>query len=136
MQSDWKEVYRLTSKRTEKSEQMYKDIGNFIFNKLYTELRRPKSLIIKLKGIGFWYLRKKRIQAIVDIYPPNFDKKPEDFNHPLELLKHENKVEIYNIFKERLKEYEEYIIDRDKVRKIRHENQPLLESSDEEDTSN
>lgn len=132
MQTDYKELYRLASLQGKGTEQEYKDIGNFVFNALYSELRRPKTLIIKLKGVGSWFLRRKRMQTVIDVYPPNFDKKPEDFSSPLDLLKHENKIEIYNIFKERLKEYEEYIKERDEIRKIRYENQTLLGSDNKE----
>lgn len=126
MQSDWKEVYRLTAERTGKSEQRYKDIGNFVFKSLYRHLRRPKSLITKLKGIGTWYLRKKRMEIVIKYFPPDFEKKPEDFKHPLSLLEYENKMEIYQLFQERLKEYDVYIEERTKTRKKRYETQTLL----------
>ena len=56
MQSDYKEIARLTAQRTNKPEQIYKDISNFVYSSLYNTLRKPKSLIIKLKGVGSWYL--------------------------------------------------------------------------------
>lgn len=133
MQSDPKQIYKLTAERTGKSEQAYKDLGNFVFNNLYKELRRPKSLIIKLKGVGNWYLRKSRIEAIVNKFPPNFDKKLEEYKHRLDIVKHENEVDIYFNFKQRLKEYEEYIQLRNEVRKQRNETEGLLESPNRED---
>jgi hypothetical protein len=135
MQSDPKEIYKLTAIEGKGTEQEYKDIGNFVFNSLYANLRRPKSLIIKLKGVGTWFLRRKRMQIVIDVFPPNFNKKSEDFDHPLDLLKHENKIEIYNIFKERLKEYDEYIKDREEVKKKRYERQSLLKPTDGESES-
>lgn len=133
MQSDWKEIYKLTSKRTGKDEQLYKDLGNFVFAELSKSLRRPKSLIIKLKGVGSWYLRKKRIQAIVDMFPPDFDKKDEDFSNPYELLKHENRKEVYLLFKERLEEYKEYSLMRSQIRTERNKTQYLLKPKDDVD---
>lgn len=66
------------------------------------------------------------MEIVLDFFPPDFDKKPEDFLHPLSLIAHENKVEIYNILKERMVEYEEYIKVRNEVRKERWKTQPLI----------
>lgn len=132
MQSDWKQVYRITSERTGNSEQMYKDLGNLVFAKLGETLRKPKSLITKVKGIGSWYLRKKRMSIVVNQFPPNFDKNPAEFSAS-GFLKHENKIELYNLFSERLKEYDEYISIRDEKRKKRYETEKLLEPFNRED---
>lgn len=131
MQSDWKQIYKLAAKRTGKSEDTYKEIGNFVFASLYSHLRRPKSLIVKLRGVGTWYLRRIRMRIMMNIFPPDFDKKPEDFKHELSLIKHENKIEIYNLFKERLEEYDRYIELRNKIRKKRYETQPVVERQEE-----
>lgn len=126
MQSDWKKVYKLTAERTGEKEQTYKDIGNFVFHTLYKKIRRPQTLIIKLRGVGSWYLRRMRMRGIVEIFPPNFELTREDFDTPYGFLKQENKVEIYHIFKERLKDYDKYIEIRDEIRKKRYETQHLL----------
>lgn len=132
MQSDYKEIYRLTALRTGKSEELYKEVGNHVFSNLYSFLRRPSALILKLKGVGSWYLRRKRMQIIVDEFPPDFTKTVEDFTSQLSLFKYENKKEIYEIFVQRLKEYEEYILLRDEIREKRYANQKLLEPPNRE----
>ena len=123
MQSTNKELYKMTSERTGVSEQVYKDVGTMIFTELSACLKRPKSLIIKLKGIGFWYLRKARIEAIVN----------KEFSEELSLFRHENREEIYNLFKERLVEYEEYIKEKKAVKQKRNETQVLLQPPKRED---
>lgn len=137
MQSDWKEIYKLTSERTQESEQKYKDIGNFVFARLYSHLRRPTYLIVKLKGVGTWHLRRRRMQIIIDEYPPKYDPKfdlePTDIFSKLEILKYENRKEIYELFTERLKEYEEYIQIRNAIRKIRYKTQPLIKPLEDDD---
>lgn len=135
MQSDWKEIYKLTAKRTGENEQIYKDIGNFVFTHLYYNMRRPESLIIKLKGVGTWYLRRMRMRAIVEMFPPDFEKTREDFDSPFGFLKNENKKEIYEVFKQRLEDYERYIQMRNEIRKVRYETQTLLEPLDGKDDS-
>ena len=131
MQSDHKEIYRLTAKRTDKAEQTYKDLGNFVFASLAANLRKPKSLIIKLKGVGSWYLRKRRMVVAVAQREPYIDRK--QFDTEDQLREWLEKKEIYNIFKARLKDYDEYIKNRDEVRKIRYENQVPLEPLTRED---
>jgi len=125
MQSDHKEIYRLTAERTHHNEQIYKDIGNFVFTELASMLKKPKSLIIKLKGIGSWRLRKKRMDIVVDGYK---DGIVDQFTSPLTLQIFKDRREQYEIFIERLKEYEEYIILRNQLRTNRNEKQILMES--------
>ena len=132
MQSDPKQIYKLTAERTGKEEQLYKDLGTFVFASLYSKLRRPKSLITKLKGVGTWYMRRRRMQLLVEKFPPNYDLTPEDFESPLGFLAQENKREIFEIFKERLKEYDKYIEERDKVREIRRRTQVLLTKTNDD----
>lgn len=122
----------MTSERTGKSEQLYKDLGTFIFTSLYHNMRRPQFLILKLMGVGTWHLRRMRMKAIVELFPPNFEKKEEDFPTPWGFLKNENKKEIYHLFKERLLEYEDYIKERDIIRAIRYKTQVLISPKEKE----
>lgn len=129
MQSDYKEIYRLTSERTGKSEQLYKEIGNFVFAELYSHFRKPKSLIIKLKGVGSWYLRKKRLEIMVK-------KAPTEEKDLTDLAKYTiddylSKKEMFDTFKERLKEYEEYSLLRKETRIKR--NEEILEPTTRKD---
>ena len=129
MQSDPKEIYKLTAERTGKSEQTYKDIGSAVFQALAQGMKRPKTLILKLKGVGQWYLRKKRMEIMINIFPPNYERVSVNAQ---ETLKLENRREIYEIFIERMKEYEEYLQIKREIRKKRNENQTLLGSTDGE----
>ncbi len=126
MQTNNNELYRLTAEKTGKSEQQYKDIGNFVFASLYSNMRKPKTLILKLKGVGAWYLRKKRMQIMIEHFPPNFSKTKEDFTSEYSLLKYENKVDLFNLFSARIKDYEEYIELRDKIRQERYKDQKII----------
>lgn len=132
MQSDDKSIYDLTSKRTGKSTQLYKDVGTFVFSSLYEKLRKPKSLIIKLKGVGTWYLRKKRMETLMSYYPEDYDKKEVDVEimSPLSILNYENKREMFLLFKERLAEYERYITLRNEIRQERFKTQTIIKDAD------
>jgi len=132
MQTDWNELYRLTAERTGKSEDLYKEIGNAVFRSLAANVKRPKTLIIKLKGVGSWFLRKTRIEKTVELFPPNFDKKPNDDDYKLKILSYENKVEIYNLFKERIEDYKNYVAQKKRIQEIRRQTQKLIEPTNEE----
>lgn len=126
MQSNWKDIYNKASEKYGHSEQTYKDIGNFVYASLYENLRRPKNLIVKLRGIGFWYLRKKRLLIYNNILAPDLNKNPEDFSSDLEQYEYDNKVELYHLFAERLKDYEKYSEIKSKVREERYKTQTII----------
>lgn len=132
MQSDDKIIYDITSKRTGKPTQIYKDVGTYIFSSLYEKLRKPKSLIIKLKGVGSWYLRKKRMETLMSYYPDDYDKKEIDTEimSPLSIITYENKKELFLLFKERLAEYERYIALRNEIRQERFKTQTIIKDAD------
>lgn len=132
MQSNNKEIYEMTSERTGLPEDLYKELGEHVFESLYSHLRRPKSLITKLKGVGAWHLRKRRMEIFLEVFPPDFDKKLEDFSHPLQIVQYENKVELYNNFKERMIEYDKFLEERDAIREIRFKTQTIATPKIEE----
>lgn len=125
MQSDYKTIYKMTAERTGKSEQMYKDLGNFVFAQLYKNFRNPKSIIIKLKGIGFWYLRKKRLEILLTRYAYDPEK-----GSPFE-----DEEQTQEVMKLRLEDYKRYTEDKAEIRKKRNETQTLLKVADREDKS-
>jgi hypothetical protein len=134
MQSDNKIIYKLTAERTGKPEKMYKDLGNFVFAETSKMMKRPTSLIIKLKGVGSWHLRKKRMEIIVKDYPErDKERVREDYSNAVDYQQYLYKKEIYNNFVERLKEYDEYLSIKKQVREKRYETQVLLEPGEGED---
>lgn len=118
MQSDKNEIYKITAERTGELAELYKNVGDFIFKALADQMRRPQSIIIKLKGLGYWYLRKSRMDAVADQRIP---------------YKHD--AELQSIFKERLKEYNKYIEIRNEIRRKRDERIKDLGFDNREDES-
>lgn len=130
MQSDSKEIYRITATRTGKSEQLYKDIGNFVQKETAEALKRPKTLIIKLKGIGYWYLRKSRIETLLSYFPPYYEIEGyKDFLSERAFLNFTNKKELYNILKQRLLDYQVYLTEKQKVNQKKDEFHQLSKGS-------
>jgi hypothetical protein len=134
MQSDPKTIYKTAAEKSEGSEQLYKDIGNMVFKELYDMFRRPPSLIVKLRGVGSWYLRRQRMQIALEAFPATGpDLSVTNTNETL--IRHENKKELHEIFKLRLKDYEDYIELRNQIRKERYGTQTLLEPPTGEEQS-
>lgn len=126
MQSDNKQLYKLTSERTGKSETMYKDLGNFVFAETYILQRNPKSLILKLKGVGSWHLRKKRMEIVVSEFTEFEEKTVEQFDTIYGYESYKERRDRYHIFVDRLKEYEDYLSLKREIRAKRNETQYLL----------
>lgn len=134
MQTNHLDLYRLTAERTGKSEQMYKDLGTFIFKETSQMLKHPSSLILKLKGLGSWWLRKKRMEIVVNEWTDRAKiKTREDFSSDSGYQEYLAKHLQYQNFIERLREYDKYMEIKQEVRKQRNETQVLLEPNQGED---
>jgi hypothetical protein len=134
MQSSHLDIYKQVAAKTGKSEQMYKDIGSFIFKETSRMLKNPSSLILKLKGVGTWHLRRKRMEIVVNEWTDRSEVKTrEDFTSDAGYNNYLEKHLRYINFQERLKEYEKYVEIKRQIRLKRNETQPLLEPDKGED---
>jgi len=134
MQTNHLDVYKKVAEETGKDEQLLKDIGSFIFKETSQILKDPTCLIVKLKGIGSWHLRKKRMEIVVGEWTDRAkvrgrEEFSSDDGYNTYLAKH---IQYLN-FQERLKEYEEYLRIRDEVRAERHKTQFIIPPVDKSD---
>ena len=131
MQTDYKQIYQELAQKTGKSEQMYKDIGSFIFKETSRMMNNPSSLIIKLKGIGRWHLRKKRMEIVVNEWTDRSDPKSrEEFDSDGAYQNYLDKHIRYVNFKERLLEYDRYLALKQEINAERRKTQVLLTPTD------
>lgn len=132
MQTDYKHLYKLAAEKHGTPEQLYKDLGNFVFSQLYKEMRRPQKLILKLRGVGKWILRRKRMKYIIENFPLDHDHYEQNSEHlsSYTLFKYENKKEIHELFEQRLQDYDHYIQQREETRKIRYATQVPIQPSE------
>jgi hypothetical protein len=136
MQSDIKNIYKITSARTGVDENIYKTIGDFIFKETKSNIEKPKSLIIKLKGIGFWYLRRTKLKESIQSFPPYYDIDGfNQFESEDSHLKFINKQKFYKMVKERLRDYEDYIKLKSDIKQKKDEFNKLPESKKEGNSS-
>lgn len=110
MQSELKHIYNITANRTGINEQIYKDLGNFVLKEVHKHLEEPQTLIIKVKGIGYWYLSKKRMEDHLEWYPSYYEIDGyKEFTSEYSFLRFVDKQKTYKIFKARLVDYQEYL---------------------------
>lgn len=134
MQTNHLDIYKMLAEETGKSEQTYNDIGSFIFKETARLLKNPNSLILKLKGIGSWHLRKKRMEIVVNEWTDRAKVKTrEDFTSDVSYNIYKEKHQQYLNFQEMLKEYDKYMTLKQEIRKKRNETQVLLEPDKGED---
>ncbi len=72
------------------------------------------------------------MEIVLKMFPVDHNKEIDETSK-LALFKHENKIEIQNIFKERLKEYEHYVQLKRETKTKRNETQVLLQPTQRED---
>ena len=113
---------------------MYKDLGNFIFQETYNMMRNPTSLIIKLKGVGSWHLRKKRMEIVVNEWADRGRiATREEFESDAGWESYQERHKQYNIFKARLEDYDKYLSLKREINAKRRETQVLLRPAEGED---
>lgn len=130
MQSDFKELAKLTSWKTGIEEQKYIDIFRFVCNDTAKQLKEPKNLIYFLKGIGSWYLRKKRLEIKLELF--------YDYNPGLCASIGVDEAELprmMQIFTDRLEDYKKYTNLKQETKIRKDEARALLSTLDGEDTS-
>ncbi len=134
MQTNQNDIYTELAAEKGKDEQVYKDIGSFIFRETAKMLKEPSSLILKLKGVGSWHLRKKRLDTVIGEWKERAAVKTrEDFSSDLAYGIYLERHLLYLNFKERLREYERYLEIKSKIREKRYETQILLRPAEGED---
>lgn len=128
MQSSHLDIYEQVAAKTGKSEQVYKDIGSFIFKETARMMKEPSSLILKLKGVGSWHLRKKRMEIVVNEWTDRSQVKTrEEFTSDTAFNEYMEKHKRYINFQQRLQEYERYVELKKQIREKRNETQVLRE---------
>jgi hypothetical protein len=105
MQFESKHVYQEVTRKKGEDLAYVEALGNFVQKALADELRGPRKLIISLKGIGRWFLRKKVME---DSYNRISKLNPHDFipeNKENTQERHELWQNYLKTLKERLDDY-------------------------------
>ena len=128
MQATSNEIYSAVSLLTGVDQELVKAVGDTVFSSISSHMRQPTSLILKIKGLGSFILRKKKIVQEVE----RIDRKIA-FPYRVKFETDEEALERKRLLMERLEEYERYFEKRAFIKKIRHANQKIIQPSVQEE---
>lgn len=109
MQWESNQVYKAAAEKNNADLEFYTALGNFVQKKLNEEIRAPRKLIIAVKGIGRWHLRKK---PMLSSYENMKDLNPEDYITPNRPHTEDRIAKWHSeliTLKERLDDYEPFL---------------------------
>lgn len=133
MQTTSKELYKEVASTTNKDIKLIKSIGDTIFIATSNFFKYPPTLIGKLKGIGFWYMRRKMLDEYLkknnNYYNTNIIRTFEEEKSEKEYKRNKEQFDIlikrqvdYNLYKEK----------KEKIKAIRYQTQELQKPKNEE----
>lgn len=123
MQTTVKQVYKKVAESILYSEEIVKSIGDQVFETLLENFRTPPSLIIKVRGLGYFYMRKNKledqIKNVETILAKASNEEYKSSEIP-ELL--EKKIKLKELLLERQKEYNQFLEKKNIIKKLRNDN--------------
>lgn len=135
MQTELKSIYKELSEGDPDKELLYKKVGDFVFESTQKKLKEFDSLVVKLPGIGIWFLRKSRLELVTDVWTDRSELPlREDFESDITFNNHLEKHLRFSKFKSRLEDYKIFIEKKKKIKSIRRELIPpidIIEDLDE-----
>lgn len=128
MQTEQYELYRRVSEKHDIDYEKVKAVGLCVFKELYRQLHDPEKLIIKLKGVGYWYLRRQRMIMYNEVNPPNelFKNSEDEVKRAI----YADAIRLRNILIARLEDYEKYLLVKETVNSERRKTQYLIDGTD------
>lgn len=134
MQATSKELYKNVASSSGKDLSLIKSVGDAVFYKLFLFFRNPDSLICKLKGVGFWYMRKKNLNDYVKKHANYYSKEEERiFKDERDARDYErNKIQYFTLVDRQI-QYASYLAKKAEIRLIRNKTQPLQKPKPDEE---
>lgn len=136
MQITLNSIYEELAKERNQEYALIKNVGDTVFKSLLKNFKEPPTIILKVKGIGQFYLRHQRLINDLEsrrdfYYNEENEKAIEVKKENLEdFLERKRK---YKNFVDRLTDYATYIERKKEIREIRNKTQPLIEKRIEDD---
>lgn len=131
MQAELKHIYSKLSKEKNISEDLLKAIGSSVFRETLDTIKNPPNLILKLKGIGRWFLRngqmQRKIEYLEDYYKYSSGVLPEPLGKYWENKELKEKLESLLVV------YQEYLNEKNALRQKRRELGYITEVEDRKD---
>jgi hypothetical protein len=118
MQYTSKEIYQEVSIENDIAFEKVKLVGDVIFNELNSLMKAPPSLIIKIRNIGCFFLKKQKTKRFIQLEERKNEYTDRD---------------LLNILEERMKDYDRYSEKKQIIQKIRRENGEVIKPVIEEE---
>lgn len=128
-------IYKGVATNTNREYALVKSVGDSVFESLLKNIKKPKSLILKVRGIGSFYLRKQKLLQYIESYrrfytDPTYETTIKAISDDAE--SYERKRQQYENFCERVEEYKEYSEKRKEIKQIRNLTQPIIEPKNDD----
>ena len=115
MQADSNYIYNKVSKESNIDLEFLTAVGNFMQKEVANNLRKPEALILKVKGLGAWHLRKMRLENSFNNLS-NVDPTRLKDDDSRESLK-----EYLQLMKDRLDDYKLYLEEKSKMKEMKND---------------
>lgn len=118
MQSNIKTICKSLAKDKNLNEDLLKAVASSVFKELHDVQNLPPNLIIKLKGVGSWFLRKQQMERKIAFLEEEYKYSTEP--PPTEMVGKywENKA-IKELLEKRLEDYKTYLEQKSNMRQRR-----------------
>ena len=123
MQTTVKQVYKKVSENLTFSEEIVKSIGDKVFETLLSNFKTPQSLIIKVRGLGYFYMRKNKLEDQIKNVNAILAKVSNEEHQLYETPEYfEKKTKLRDLLLERQKEYNKFLEKKNIIKKLRNDN--------------
>ncbi len=134
MQMTLNAIYESIAKEKNQEYALVKSVGDCVFKQLLASFKTPQSLILKVRGIGQFYLRHQKLQEYIEqrrdfYFNPENEKSIDSRKHDEEDF-YKRKERFENLIL-RLDDYQRYLEKKREIRLIRNKTQPLIQKEDD-----
>lgn len=120
MQYTHSELYEEVNVKNDIPLHKVKFVGDVVFNSINKNLKEPDAIILKIKGIGKFFIRKTKLDKYIDI-----------LNNRYIFAITEEDRELINKkilrLQERQIDYKSYLEEKQRIKKLRHVHQKVIQ---------
>lgn len=111
MQYNSKEIYKEVSEENNISLASVKVVGDTVFLNINKRMKSPSSIILRIKGLGFFFLRNLKMQKFLE-YEKNKGESGDK--------------ELINILEARVEDYKRYLEKKKQIKQYRIEHGEIV----------
>lgn len=133
MQADLNKICNKISKEKDIDLDLLKAISNSVFKELASVQKNPPNLILNLKGIGRWFLRKQQMERKIEYLEEYYKYSTGEI--PVPIGKYWENKELKESLERLLLIYDDYLLEKKEIRdmRLREGYSKIVEINEEED---